>query len=251
MNKYIDKAQRYLKRHKKSIAFSDTINILVKPLAPPYYPADGVIRVFGLPRSGNYWLSNLIADSLGINFDKDISFTHHKFIEAFRYSKIVRGVSIVRDVRDVITSLFHFTKKEKFRDRSVIYDDIESFYYEYFLKVFIKSPRFDPWEEYTATYASWGIPVIRYDKLWANTYIELKRLFQRWNIPVCSTAIEESVKKNHISNYKKGNFIKHFHMAQSSIQFGGSNYKRDFTPKMLKHCNERFGDYLRDWGFEV
>jgi len=214
------------------------------------------ILVFGFPRSGNVWFTNLIADSLGLTYDKQVKFTHRKCSEKHFYdTNLLRGVHLIRDIRDVIVSLYHFRGKGpgavncSWRH----FDSIESFYFDFFTKSWANR---EIWEggnlcKYSGDFAAHGLPVIHYEKLWDNTSDELSRLFAWWNIDVPQKAIEKSVEINQIAEFQAGNKVAGVRPREHFRRGGYGNYKSELPEIVLNDIKRKFGDYLLSWGYEI
>ncbi|MFC1665991.1 hypothetical protein ACFL17_10295, partial [Pseudomonadota bacterium] len=160
------------KTRPQSPAFSDYRGQIVRtlpPLSTSSFKHSDWVYVFALPKSGNAWLSKLIADAMGLSFPNQVTFTHHKFKEEKHLynTHILRAVCLLRDIRDVFVSLWYFRATPGWRDNAAIFDDIHSFYYEYFISYMNK---WDPLEKYPEALVERGVPIIRYEKLWDNTY---------------------------------------------------------------------------------
>lgn len=219
------------------------------------------MAVIGLPKSGNVWLASLISDCLnlplaapwGERSKKGVCLFHDplNYRVAVR-SDIVRAVYLMRDLRDVVVSFYHFTQTEYFQnniDARAFDSDIKSFYYNYFLTKAI--PRYK-WFDHAEKYVSAGLPVVRYEDLWDATGKELGKIFSAWQIEVSEEKIVETVEKNHISNLKeKGKDIwENKQLPQTHFRKGGyGKYKKALPDQVLDDINQRFGNIMVRWGY--
>jgi len=211
------------------------------------------IIVFGLPRSGNMWLSNLLSTCLALPFQERVEICHDAFDEIpFRYCwDIARAVYMMRDLRDLIVSFYHYSKTESWEDGICVFDDIESFYFEYFTKLVMHYGPWCKWEDHPNDFVGWGVPVVKYERLYDNPAAELARLFQRWNIPVAKDAIQRSVERNSFENFKSGN-VSVEGVRKSHFRRGGyGHYREELPGSVVSDINTRFGDYLMRWGYQI
>ncbi|QNL20893.1 sulfotransferase domain-containing protein [Hyphobacterium sp. CCMP332] len=254
----------YPKKNRGSV-FKDASQFYGKALLKPFRPkGNSKIVIFGLPKSGNVWLLNLISDSLDIN---RVDFRKHKSKPGVSMihdalnrrillrSDIKRGVYLIRDVRDIVVSYFHYSKTEEYHqdfiDPFCHYEDIERFYFEYFLNVIV--PKYD-WLNHPETYVSSGLPMVRYEALWDDPKKEMHLLFKKLGIEVEEAKIDSAICNNDISVLsKKGKEINlGKQIPKSHFRKGGyGNYKNVLPQKVLNHINFHFKDYLLKWGYDL
>ncbi len=236
----------------------------------PKYPAygklphnfieqSGEIRIVGFPKSGNVWLTSLIATCLGIdvNAEKDkcrVTHTHLKMKNADLFNKqLLRGAVLIRDLRDIIVSLYHFSKTEHFKDaigRHFIFNDIEAMYSEFFLPYYVN--RIQILETLPDDYLYFGWPVIRYERLCDSPEEELRLLFKVWDIEVSQETIAKSVQMNSLDAMRSGKGKTTEEVQATHFRKGGyGNYKDEIPEHMLADIELRFRDYLRRWGYIV
>ncbi|MGV8081435.1 MAG: sulfotransferase domain-containing protein [Syntrophales bacterium] len=219
----------------------------------------GYFLVVGFPKSGNVWLTSMIADCLELPVDRKNEiprayFVHKSLNKKFLYDPyLYRGVALVRDLRDIIVSLFHWLKTDGYKHYykhgpHQIFSDIETMYIEFFLRRFAQLPVETMIEEYVRR----GWPVIKYERLWDQTEIELRRLFDIWRIPVEEERIRSAAEKNRIDMLKKEGGVLETYIERDHFRQGGyGQYKSEIPPHILKDIEKRFGDYLRSWGYET
>lgn len=221
------------------------------------YDGKARILIFGLPRAGNNWLTSLVADCLKLPDPRAVLYVHTNLEgTSFRTNPdILRAACLLRDIRDVIVSMYHYHKTDGFESfPGFVFDTIEDFYYEFFLNYFTKLPRWSPWENNIDDYAAYGLPLIKYERLCDNPLRELERLFLRWNIPVQTETIKQCIEDNSLKNMKSGKKHVRFHPEKPLDHFrkgGYGNYKQEFSEQLLKDVNHRYGDYLRKWGYKI
>lgn len=220
------------------------------------------VVVFGLPKSGNVWLQNLLAECL--EMDKidvfkhrnksGVGMTHRSYTKVMAYRKdFARGVYLMRDMRDIVVSYYHYSKTEEYHRKNTDpfchYNDIESFYFDYFLHVLID--RYD-WLNHAQDYINHGIPLIKYENLWDNPVDELIRLFKSAGLTVDKEIIIEVVDSNDIKKLSKTGKDTYIHIPKSHFRKGGyGNYKNELTDKILYDINTRFREYLMQWGYDL
>lgn len=207
------------------------------------------IYIFGLPKSGNVWLTNLITDVLGVEKDVVI-FTHGGFSKNHFFNKnIFRGVCLTRDTRSVMASLYHWSSTKGSRDKTCIFNDIEQFYFDYFISY---TKFFNTWDQFEERLVGWGIPLIKYEKLRENPIDELERLFKRWGIIVSRDEITMSVERNSIKNYQSGKVdVTKEHIYSTHFSRGGVDHLDEIPDKVLSDINQRYGEKLRRWGYKI
>lgn len=221
------------------------------------YDGERCVLIFGLPRAGNNWLTSLIADCLHFPHPNAVRYVHTNLDRtSFRRDpRILRATCLLRDIRDVIVSMYHYHKTPGFESfPGFVFDNIEDFYYEFFLNYFSKLPRWAPWEKNIDDYVAYGLPLVKYERLYDNASRELERLFNRWNITVPKEIIEKAVEGNSLEKFKSGQKRVRFDPDKPLIHFrkgGYGNYLEEFSEHLLKDVNLRYGDYLRKWGYKV
>jgi len=109
------------------------------------------IIVIGLPKSGNNWLRFLLADCLDMKVVRawddigksGVTGTHERISPSLMFrNDLVFAVYILRDIRDIVVSYYHYSQTDYFKkeiDSECFFEDIESFYFEYFLSKVVPS----------------------------------------------------------------------------------------------------------------
>jgi len=213
----------------------------------------------GFPKSGNVWLTSLIANVLELPVEKRNNFSrvyyvHKSLNKKFLHDpKLYRGVVLVRDLRDVIVSLYYWLKTEGYKNYykhgpHQIFNDLETMYIEFFLRRFAQLPVETMIEDYVRR----GWPVVKYERLWDQTEVELQRLFEIWGIAVEAEKIKNAVESNRIEKLKKKGGVLESYIERDHFRKGGyGQYKTEILPHILKDIETRYGDYLRSWGYET
>lgn len=238
----------------------DSINYFAdqNPLADAEY---GKVAVFGLPKSGNTWLHGLLCDTLDLPYllypeevrTRGVFSTHLPFNDDIKYRHdFVHSVCIIRDIRDIITSYFHYMQTESYQKLVPLaaYHDIETFYYDWFLSRIVPALRF---ETYWSEYAEHGVPILRYERLRLDAAGELRRLFRRWAEPVNEDRLASAVDANSFENLRtKGKNLGDVYMPPTHFRRGqASTYLEELPPQILADVNKRFGEVLRRWGYPI
>jgi hypothetical protein len=226
-------------------------------LALNSHPA-GKVVVFGFPKSGNVWLKSLLTDYTGLPpveplYDVDkpgVGITHRPFD---RYvadrPDFIKGVLIVRDPRDVVASCYKYSLTNRFRSArpEFHYPDEVSFYFDWFLSRFATCYKMDTHSE---KYARLGVPVVRYEKLRADTEGELRRLFLRWGLPVDEAAVTRAVEANRIEKLRTEGKTLEKVIAPEHFRRGAvGGYKDELPEIVIKDIERRFERVLRRWGY--
>lgn len=230
------------------------------PLPENYRNTHGCsFLIAAFPKSGNVWLTSLIAGCLDMPAEGTpgkcfVHHTHTALNDKLLFDKkLLRGVVLIRDVRDIVVSLFHFMKTDFFKrvqGPHHIYDDIDDMYTHYFIRFF--ADNFLPLKDLPEGYIKYGWPVIKYEKLYDHPEKELKRLFKIWEIDVDEKKISEVIKANTISSLRKGGGTINPKIESTHFRKGGyGNYKNELPEPILRDIEYRFGDYLRSWGYEI
>lgn len=219
---------------------------------------NGKIVVFGLPKSGNVWIKSLVADYCDLpgvepvlDVEKrGVGICHWAFRPEFlEREDFLHAVYIMRDIRDIITSYFHYSQTERFLKArpEFHYRDVDSFYYEWFLSRMVTTYR---WHTHAAEYAALGIPVVRYESLNSDPVGEFERLICKWGLEVDRDRISSAVKKNSISELKRTGKQLDVFVPPSHFRKGGSgNYREELPAQVLRDINERFAALLSRWGY--
>jgi len=221
---------------------------------------NGKIVVFGLPKSGNVWIKSLISDYFDlpgvepvINVEKrGVGICHWAFRDDFlRRDDFLHAVYIMRDIRDIIISFFHYSQTERFLNArpEFHYRDIDSFYYEWFLSRMVTTYR---WHTHAAEYAALGIPIVRYERLNSDPLGEFERLIRRWGLEVNKDRIRSAVEKNSIGQLKLTGKQLEVYVPPDHFRKGGSgSYQDELPPHVLRDINERFAEFLSRWGYQT
>lgn len=219
------------------------------------------VVVFGLPKSGNTWIFSLLKDYLDL---PPIHIHHEKnksgvgmIHDSYHYNLLIRkdffrGVYIIRDVRDIIVSYFHYVQTDYYKelnDSNCKFDTLESFYYQYFLTKLVYRYK---WFQHTEDFTSRGIPVVRYEDLYDNPEATFKNLIIRMGLKVDEVKIREVVENNNITNLKKDGKVLWKKVPTTHFRKGGyGNYKNELSEELLRDINSRFGDLLTRWGYKL
>jgi hypothetical protein len=221
------------------------------------HPA-GKIIVFGLPKSGNVWLKSLLVDYFGLppvepllDVGKPgVGITHRPFdANIGNRADFLHGVCIVRDLRDVVASFYAYTQTERFRSArpEFHYDDINSFYYDWFLSRSVPAHRILVHSE---QYASLGVPIIRYEALRKSGVREIERLLMRWGLIPHIELIEKAVAANDIERLRKtGKLLEKVISAEHFRRGEVGGYRASLPAEVIQDIEFRFGRVLRRWGY--
>jgi hypothetical protein len=221
---------------------------------------NGKLVVFGLPKSGNVWLVSMLCDYFAMESidpvvdvaKPGIGMCHLPFGEEITSRlDFIHGVYLLRDLRDVVVSYFHNCQTEWFK-RSMPnfhYEDMESFYFEWFV------PRVVPFHgvaDHANTFARAGLPVVRYEKLCDQPIEEFSRLLKRLGVPLDDRRIVEVVNKNSFDQLKKNGRQLNVFVPSTHFRRGGSGaYKDELPTSVLRHLTETYRSALFDWGYEI
>lgn len=221
----------------------------------------GKIAVFGIQKSGNTWLHSLLADTFSLPYL--FSLTEVKTVgvlnshiacgpRVLRRNDIVHPVCIVRDLRSVVVSFYHYMQSASYQKDIPYakYSDFETFYYDWFLSRVAPSLNL---ESYTETYAEHGVPIVRYERLVSDTKGEMVRLFDRWSLAFDESALDASIAKNDFNQLKaQGKKMGDVFIEPSHFRKGGkSNFREELPERILKDINTRFEKVLLRWGYDV
>lgn len=221
---------------------------------------DGKIVVFGLPKAGNVWLVSLLADYTGLPpchpiqdaTKAGVGMCHLPYEEAFAHRlDFLHGVYLVRDIRDLIVSYFHNGQTSWFKDDlpNFHYDAIEEFYFEWFL------PRVVPYHDihhHADPYIRFGLPIIRYERLYDNAEEEFGRLVKRLGLPFEEDRVRAAVENNRLNRLQQGGRMLDRMIPPTHFRKGGyGNWKTEMPPSVAQHATTEFRSLLRRWGYEL
>jgi hypothetical protein len=221
------------------------------------HPAAKIV-VFGFPKSGNNWLKALLSDYFGVpginifnqRDARGVGLTHIPFSSEIEMrSDFIHGALIVRDLRDVVASYYHYTNTPRYRNarRDYQYGDAEAFYYDFFLSIMV--PQYQV-NNFAQDYARLGIPVIRYERLWDQPLDEMRKLILRWGLPFEGDRMQKVIEMNALENLKVSGKTFEIHIDASHFRKGGyGNYEEDLPAKIVADINERFRDVQKRWGY--
>lgn len=216
------------------------------------------VVVFGLPKSGNVWLKSLLADYFGlpgINIfnqrnEKGVGITHFPISDDIRArDDIIHGACIVRDIRDVISSYYHYSQTERFRSarRDFQYTDTAAFYYDWFLPIVVPQHKV---HTFAAEYAEQGVPVVRYERLYDDPVGELRKLILRWGYSFDEKHAIEIIGANSLDILKSSGKTFEIHVDKSHFRKGGyGDYKETLPEHIIEDIGERFYALQRRWGY--
>jgi hypothetical protein len=223
------------------------------------HPA-GKIVVFGLPKSGNTWLVSLLADYFCLpavhpvnDVDKPgVGMNHYPYTPEFASRlDFLHAVYLVRDLRDVIVSYYYQAQTSSFREElpSFHYDSFDDFYFEWFL------PRVVPYHDvhnHADGFMAFGLPVVRYEKLWADPMTEFARLLNRLGLEFDAERATQAVAKNSLTILKREGKQLDRSVPPSHFRKGGhGNFREDMPTHILEHANREFCRELERWGYSL
>lgn len=221
---------------------------------------NGKIIIFGLPKAGNAWLQSMLVkyfDSAAILSVDDVEMQgilsiHDPFEKYMLYrSDFANGVCLIRDIRDVIVSYYRYGKTSEFRRvmTRFLYDDFDSFYYEWFLSRCVPSHRLHTFAD---EYAVRGVPILRYERLQANPVSELARLLARWGFSPDYERIKDVVNIHQLAKLQNKGLDLGYWVEPSHFRKGGwGNFLDEMPLSILEDVNWRFEQFLRRWGYPL
>jgi hypothetical protein len=235
----------------------DSINYDV--FGPAFYKVpNGKVVIFGLPKCGNAWLQSMLVKYFDTNpvltldeEQKSGILSIHDPFEPYMLKRkdFANGVCLIRDMRDLVVSYYYFGLTGEWRKAMTrfFYEDMDSFYYEWFLSRCVQAHRMFSFAE---DFASRGVPVIRYERLNADPIGELSRLIARWGIVPEINRVGQIVNDHHLSKLKKTGLNLGYKVEKSHFRKGGwGNFLNEMPPHIVDDITERFGSFLKRWGY--
>jgi hypothetical protein len=224
-----------------------------------HHPA-GKIVVFGLPKSGNVWVVSLLADYTGLppchpiqdEATSGVGMCHlpAPVLPACRLD-FLHGIYLVRDFRDLVVSYFYNGMTAWFRDDlpNYHYDTLEEFYFEWFL------PRVVPYHDvhnHDDGFMRYGLPILRYEKLYDDPIREFTRLVKRLGLPYNDERVMFTVEKNRFEALKRTGVKLDRTVPPTHFRKGGyGGYRQELPRSVLRHINREFGNLLTRFGYEL
>lgn len=251
-----DKFPQALNKDKKNLCFPS--------YGIPLHSQPGCIYVICLPKSGSVWLKSLIKDTFNLGTAKTqsrfkdsttrLKGSHLKPGSVHSLYDMLYGVYLMRDIRDVIVSYFHYSKSKFYHetmDPSCIFNSIVDFYFEYFLTRLVS--RYDMMN-HAEFYIGYGLPLVKYERLWDNTLAEMKRLYARWGISYERKSLLSAIEHNTLQSMKEKQVIEQCEIEIPSSHFrkgGYGNWRNELPEIVIQDVNKRFGEYLLRWGYQL
>jgi hypothetical protein len=219
----------------------------------------GAIMIAHYPKSGSTWLDALVGTVLDIPFGR--TEPEYQGTRLLRTSsrldpdklfdpKLLRGAVLVRDLRDIVVSLYHYTRVEHFLETegpTHIFNTVEDMYYGYFVPYYAKHVC-DPCE-FWRDYVEYGWPVIRYERLIEDTAGELRRLFAIWDIAVQPDAIDQAVAANTLDKMKSGTGRSGDTVAEHFRRGIAGSHLDELPDNVRRDVERRFRVFMEDWGY--
>ena len=129
------------------------------------------------------------------------------------------------------------------------YLDFDSFYYEWFLSRCVPARRMLSFAE---EYAERGVPVVRYERLYANPVAEFGRLIKRLGYEVDEDRLSVCVEEHRLDKLKVTGLDLGYKVETTHFRKGGwGNFLVEMPPSILADVNDRFGNYCRRWGYPL
>ena len=176
---------------------------------------------------------------------------HLPYSNEFSYREdFLHAAYLMRDLRDVIVSYFHHTKRQDFRAAfpNFHYDNIEQFYFQWFL------PRVAPFhriETHAIEYAQKGVPMVRYEDLYADPMREFQRLILRLGFDCDVERIRRVVDDHKIETMKRAQLAFDVEIAPEHFRKGGwGNFREDMPSTVRKDVETRFASVIEQWGYD-
>lgn len=221
--------------------------------------ASGELRIVGFPKSGNVWITSLLASCLELPVTSSkaglrVTHTHQALRAGDLFNRrLLRGAVLIRDLRDIIVSLYHFSKTPHFKQflgPHFVFDSATQMYSQFFLPYYVN--RLQILEALPDAYVHYGWPVIRYEDMWDDPRAELQRLFSAWDIAVPQERIEQAIEDNAIDAMRQGRGKTTEEVQTTHFRRGGhGGYRGELPAHVVADIERRFGDYLRRWGYEL
>jgi hypothetical protein len=240
---------------------------MIDPQVP--FRSNEKILICGWPKAGNTWLQALFADYFSIPMIQP--FLDHRRpgvannhfppgIDILYRQDIKRCLFIVRDLRDIICSYYHYAATPfHLQYVNATYDPtytIDQFYHSYFLKVLVRRYK---WQDAYRMYSAYGVPILRYEDLLQNTVGVFSQLLQDLDIFVDKDRLMRSVDSNSFKKLKaKGvstrdrGETRFPDMPTSHFRKGTSGGWKEELPEAIQNdIAQRFGKLLSELGYEV
>ena len=261
---------------KRDIAAS-LLRILKRPTPAQLIFNDDVFLV-SYPKSGNTWISFLLANVMCIESDIDVEvnfFNLHDFIPEYlhqnhfalrmngigRFPRIIKShnevnpifhkvILIVRDPRDVMVSYWHYLVGQGLLSPDIPVKDL----------VLDKHKGIEAWSRHTRGWmerASEGkrVQIFRYEDFLKNPIEQLSKVFNLLGYTINPDALELAVKNSSIDVMKKLELTtrrSNFHLESNKLNFvrrGAASQGSDLDGTSLEYINDLCSDLMRRLGY--
>lgn len=221
---------------------------------------NGKVVIFGIPKAGNVWLQSLLVDYFDVSpvlrleevDRKGVLSIHDPFNPAFcERSDFVYGACLIRDLRDIVVSYFHYAQTQDWRRAMTRhhYEDIETFYYDWFLSRAVPAHRL---HSFADEYAERGIPIVRYERLRQDTSAELVRLLRRWGHDPDPASVDVAISRNAFDRLRSEGKNLRYSIPPTHFRRGEvGSWRTELPPAIAADMNWRFEEFLRRWGYAL
>jgi hypothetical protein len=230
------------------------------PLTPvDDIPADWCFLINSMPKSGTVWVAAMLSAALPEDARRRVDFAHACDRSDTLMDADTRCVVLVRDLRDIVVSLFHETQRNDRRagyDRPR-FDSIETFYFEHLLGVLRTSPRygrgdFEPWLDFVSAQA---FPILRFEDLLVDSERALAKIMTFWKVTMPSETISAIATAHHFTSMIHarggGGVPVEQLISQGHLRKGKGGAWREEMPERVAHdISTRFAAYQKRLGYD-
>ncbi|MCT4334398.1 sulfotransferase domain-containing protein [Paracoccus sp. YLB-12] len=221
-------------------------------------PAEWSFVINSMPKSGTLWVAAMLSAALPENAQTRVNFSHACDGPSELTAHGIRCVVLVRDLRDIVVSWFHETRRNDLRAGYDVprFASVETFYFEHLLGLLRTSPRFgqgnlEPWLDFVSARA---FPILRFEDLLARPEKSLAKVMTFWKIRIPSEKIVKIAKAHHFETMARarggGSVPVERWISEGHLHRGRcGDWRSEMSGRVERDISARFAIYQERLGY--